>query len=69
MDLELLKYLMPLSVGGVLAWGMFQVYRKDMREMQGQWKGQAEIMVSVVKENTKAVTELTTMIKNGHDDR
>lgn len=67
MDAEFLKYLASLGVGGILAGVIFLVYRKDSKEMHNQWKGQAEIMIAVVKENTRAVTELTMIIKqNGH---
>ena len=65
MDVELVKYFGSLSVGGVLAWGMFLVYRKDV-------KGQADAMTQIVKENTAAITSLTTFLKangNGHGPR
>jgi hypothetical protein len=58
MELELLKFLAPLGTGGILAWGMFLVYRKDQ-------KGQADSMTQIVKENTAAITELTTYLKSG----
>ncbi len=44
-----------LATGGILAWGMFMVYRKDV-------KGQSDIMTTIVKENTAAITENTAAI-------
>lgn len=47
-----------LGIGGVLAWGMFQVYRKDMQRNNDLWKGQSEMLMQVVKENTAAITSI-----------
>lgn len=58
LDPETLKWLASLGVGGALAGGMFMVYRKDSREWQHAWKGQSELLLQVVKENTQAVTSL-----------
>ena len=55
-DPELLKYLAPLGVGGILAWGMFMVYRKDMRDIVKRLEDSNSLLVSVVKENTAAIT-------------
>lgn len=64
MDLEFTKWLSGLGVGGVLAAVMFTIYRKDMREVAAQWKGQTEILVQVVKDNTAALTQNTTVIQS-----
>jgi hypothetical protein len=55
-NMEVLKYLAPLGVGGVLAWGMFVVYRKDI-------KSERDTLMNVVISNTAAITELTTLLK------
>jgi len=62
MDLETLKYLSSMGVGGVLAGVMFFVYRKDV-------KGQADTMTQIVKDNTIALTSLRVFLEenlNGH---
>lgn len=66
LDLEFAKWLSGLGVGGVLAAVMFSIYRKDMRELTAQWKGQTEMLVQVVKENTAAFTQNTTVIQSLH---
>lgn len=58
MDAETIKWISSLGVGGVLAGGMFMIYRKDAKEWREAWRGQAEIMVQVIKENTAAITAL-----------
>lgn len=62
MDAETLKWLASLGVGGVLAGIMFVVYRKDSIQWQEAWKGQSQILIQVVKENTAAVTALITRL-------
>jgi hypothetical protein len=57
-ETELITYLVPLGVGGVLAGAMFLVYRKDAIQWQEAWKGQSQMLVQVIKENTVAVTAL-----------
>lgn len=66
MDPEILKYLAPLGVGGVLAWGMFLVYRKDSARWADQETKRGDTVTSALVDNTKAVTELTTFLRNGH---
>jgi hypothetical protein len=61
-DAETLKWLASLGVGGVLAGIMFVVYRKDSIQWQEAWKGQSQILIQVVKENTAAVTALITRL-------
>jgi len=62
MDPEILKYLAPLGVGGVLAGAMFFIYRKDSAQWQEAWKGQSQMLLRVVKENTAAITALITKL-------
>lgn len=63
MDIELVKYFASMGVGGSLAFGMFMVYRKDAQRQTEQWKGQAEMLVQVVRDNTAAMTALTKLIE------
>ena len=58
----MVKWLVSLGVGGVLAGGMFAVYRKDMRVNSEAWRGQSEMLMSVVKENTAAITSLIQLV-------
>ncbi len=71
MDHEFIKYLSTLGVGGLIAGLMFLVYRKDMKTYSEQWRGQAEILVQVVRENSTAIAANTTTIQALHrrDDR
>ncbi len=66
-DVETLKWLASLGVGGILAGGMFAVYRKDAAAWQEAWKGQAAILIQVVKENTAAMTANTAAIAAAND--
>jgi hypothetical protein len=54
MDDEFIKYLSSLGVGGIIAGFMFFFYRKDVHHFTELWKGQTELLVLVVKENTAA---------------
>lgn len=57
MDVELIhQVLAPLGVGGILAGAMFIIYRRDAKDWQDRWKGQSDILMTVVLDNTKAVT-------------
>ena len=60
---ELVRLLAPLGIGGVLAGIMFAIYRKDAIQWQEAWKGQTQMLVQVVKENTAAVTALVEKIE------
>lgn len=61
---DLAKYLPALGVGGILAWGMFQVYRKDVRQMLDAWQGQTALLMKVVQENTKELAEHKAAIQS-----
>ena len=62
MDDNTLRFLASLGVGGVLAGTIASIYRKDSREWQDAWKGQSQMLLQVVKENTAAITALTEKI-------
>lgn len=62
-DLESLKSLAPLGIGGILAGIIFMFYRKDMKENAADWKGQSTILITVVKENTAAITMLIELVR------
>lgn len=62
MDAETFKYLASLGVGGILAGIMFMIYRKDSLQWQEAWRGQSQMLVQVVKENTTAITALVTKL-------
>lgn len=66
-DAEMFKMLAPLGVGGVLAAIIFGMYRKDAREWQESWKGQSQMLLQVVKENTGAITALVEKIEQMTD--
>lgn len=63
MDAETMKYLVSLGVGGTLAGMMFLVYRKDMKANAESWRGQSEMLMVVVKENTAAITALIHLVE------
>lgn len=60
-----IKWFASLGVGGILAWGMFFVYRKDMigtstrmEEILSELKQQRDLMVEVIQQNTAAMTRI-----------
>lgn len=55
---ELSKYIATLGVGGILAAVIFLVYRQDAIAHAKAWQGQSEALMTVVKDNTIAVTAL-----------
>lgn len=60
MEPETLKWLASLGVGGVLAGIMFLVYRKDAAQWQEAWKGQSQMLMQVVMDNSKVIATLVT---------
>lgn len=62
LDPETLKYFGSMGVGGALAGIIFLVYRKDAAQWQEAWKGQSQVLIQVVKENTTAVTALVSKL-------
>lgn len=55
---ELLKFSATLGVGGLLAFAMFLFYRKDQMANSEAWRGQSEVLIAIVKENTAAISQL-----------
>ena len=66
MDTEFVKFLATLGVGGVLAAFMFHFYRQDVKQYTELWKGQTEMLMGVVKDNTQSNTKLITLIDAMH---
>jgi len=62
-EVRFLEQLAPLGIGGLLAWGMFVLYRRDSREMAAKWEGQSSALIAVVKENTAAITTLIEIVR------
>lgn len=65
MDLATSQWFATLGVGGVLAGMMFVFYRRDVRRYTDEWRGQSEMLIEVVKENTAAITALTGQLQHG----
>lgn len=66
MDLEFMKWLSGLGVGGIIAAIIFNAYRQDMTNFTQQWKGQTELLVQVVKENTAAHAQNSAVVQSLH---
>jgi hypothetical protein len=64
---ETIQWAASLGVGGLLALGMFLVYRRDSQQNIENWKGQSTILVQVVKENTAAVTALLEVVRRDRE--
>jgi hypothetical protein len=64
MDLDTIKFFASMGVGGVLAGGIFWMYRKDSLVWSEAWKGQSQMLLTVVKENTAAVTALIENLRS-----
>ena len=69
MDADAIKWLSGLGVGGILAGMMFFVYRKDALQMQDAWKGQSQMLMQVVKENTAAVAALIAIVNRERPEK
>lgn len=66
MDMEFVKQISTLGVGGAIAGLLFLFYRKDVALYTAQWRGQSEQLIQVVKENTVAITTNTEVTKSMH---
>ena len=66
MDIELSKLLATMGVGGILAGVMFFFYRKDIQVYTDQWKGQSEMVVQIIKENTSATVKNNVVLDALH---
>ena len=62
MDPELFKRAAPLGVGGILAAVMFFFYRQDQKDNTERWRGQTQMLLQVVQQNTAAITALTATL-------
>lgn len=60
------EFLTSLGVGGVLALVMFYTYRKDVQHYTEMWKGQSEALITVVKDNSVAITRNTSVVESLH---
>ena len=68
MDLSILEGVLGLGVGGVGMIVIFLMYRQDRRASEKRLTQLLEQSQETLKENTQAITELTTLVKrlNGH---
>jgi len=61
--LTLMQFIASMGVGGVLAYAMFSVYRKDMLALNKRWDEEAQAFKSIVVANTTAITTLTERLE------
>lgn len=57
------NFYVSLGVGGLLAWGMFLLYRRDMNQRLDEWKGQSAQLLVIVENNTRVVTLLNERLE------
>lgn len=62
-DPAFVQYLASLGVGGIIAGLMFMFYRRDVRRYTEEWKGQSMILISVIRDNTVALTSVVEMTR------
>lgn len=62
-QIEFSKWLITLGVGGILAGFMFMFYRKDIKQYTELWRTNAEMMVTVIKENTASNVRLIGLLE------
>ncbi len=65
-DVDFVKYMLTMGVGGVIAALIFSFYRKDVKQFTDLWKSQTEMLMRVVQENTSSNTRLTIVIESLH---
>lgn len=65
-DPNFVKFITSLPTELILAAVMFIFYRKDVKAYTDLWKGQSEMLMQVVKENTIAITANTEITKSFH---
>lgn len=63
-DAEFIKWFATLGIGGVLAAFMFMFYRKDVQQYTELWRTTAELLMTVIKENTASNTKLISLIES-----
>jgi hypothetical protein len=64
MDPSLLRDLVGLGVGGVLAGFIFAAYRRDAQGRDREKTDEIKLLVEVVRSNTAAMTELSDRVKD-----
>lgn len=64
---ELIKAFPALGIGGILAGMMFWFYRVDSQRSIEQWKGQSDILASLIKENTTSNITLAVLVQSLHE--
>jgi hypothetical protein len=64
MDIEFMKWLATLGIGGVLAGFMFIFYRKDIKQFTELWKTSTEVLMEVVNKNTSSYIKLITILES-----
>lgn len=62
MDAKTVEWVIGQGIGAVLALVMFLIYRKDVKNGLHQWKTQTELLVSLTREQTEAVTGMSDRI-------
>lgn len=79
-DMSMVQWFASLGVGGVLAWGIFLVHRKDnitwrheLLELQKQttellsiYKGERESLLQIVQQNSATIAVNTDSVKALH---
>lgn len=63
-DVEIVKYLAPLGIGGALAYLMFAIYRKDVIRWAEDHRDQAKIMMDLVAKTTETVANNTAAVQH-----
>lgn len=66
MDLEFFKWLVAQGVGVTLAGLIFFFYRKDALQYTELYRSTSDQLMTVVKENTQAITENTAVVQSLH---
>jgi hypothetical protein len=73
MDQVQLEWFATLGVGGIVAGFMFLFYRRDMKQFTQQWIEESKLnretlnqVMSVVRDNTVALTKVLTTIDSLH---
>lgn len=64
MDIEFVKWIATLGIGGVLAGFIFIFYRKDIKQYTELWRTTSELLIGIVKENTASNIRLATILES-----
>lgn len=63
MDVEFVKWLATLGIGGILAGFIFLFYRKDIKQYTELWKTTSEQLMRIVSDNTASNVRLTATLE------